>query len=208
MKDPSFRLGATLAPLALLWSCSSTQVEPIGPEGPPLENYSADAIRSQAVKCLEAREVSAREQVELLEKLDAALKKHADWLQEPGITFVAAFHSAAGGFIYKGGGGDGYVSFAGGDEAVPFEVSGYEVGATIGGGAHWGIALGLGLRDQRRFAGHYSTKGVGATGGATEAGFATATYVGENGHQVRYFSTGYGVEADATVGRFTVTFKE
>ncbi|HEX5052701.1 MAG TPA: hypothetical protein VFZ65_13070 [Planctomycetota bacterium] len=198
------RASLRLCALLLVAACSSTQVDPIGERGPDLGNYTAEEIVAEAKGLLAARNVPDRDRSSLLETLDETLAANKGMLEQPGVTGVAVFHSASGGFIYAAGGGDGLASFKGGGSAVPFEVSGYKIGGTVGGGGHDGIALVLGLRDQRRFLGNYSTKGTSATGAVTEAGGSVATYLGENGHEIRWFATGYGLEASATVGRFTI----
>ncbi|MCK5944379.1 MAG: hypothetical protein KAI24_20495 [Planctomycetes bacterium] len=190
--------------LAVLAGCVSQQVEPIGARGPDLRNYTAEQLRAEAAELLDAREVGEREQRILMGKLDEFLKDRGNLLDDPGITGIAVYHSAGGGFVFKGSGGDGIASFCGGDQKVPFAISGYEVGAAIGGSAHYGIALAIDLRDQRRFRGHYKSSGFDATAGNAEAGGSVATYGGENGHRLRYFATGFGMSAEATFGRFTI----
>ena len=195
----------SLLPLLAATACVTHQVEPEGPRGPDLQNYTAQQLKESAAELLERRAVDEPERIELLRKLDDFCSQRAEVLRDPGVTGVAVYHSAGGGFLYKGSGGDGLASFCGGDQFVPFEVSGYEVGAVIGGGSHTGIALLVGLRDQRRFVGHYRSTGAEATMAESEVGTAAAEYIGDEAHFLRYFATGVGMEAQASVGRFTVT---
>jgi len=198
------RLLTSLAPLALLFGCATQQVAPIGDRGPDLQNYTAAQLRTEAGRLMDKRGFDARQRASLLDRLDRYLAEHGGLIAEPGITGIAVYHTAGGGFVFKGSGGDGFASFCGGDQQVPFKVSGYQVGGVVGGGSHNGIALAVDLRDQRLFRGHYETTEADATGGIKQAGSGRATYAGENGHTLRFFAIGVGVEANATFGRFTV----
>ncbi|MFN3243399.1 MAG: hypothetical protein ACE37K_17990 [Planctomycetota bacterium] len=198
------RLATTLITSLLLCGCATQQVEPIGDRGPDLQNYTAEQVRAEAVRLMDARGFDDKQRQALSQRLDRYLAEHDGILADPGVTGVAVYHTAGGGFVFKGSGGKGLASFCGGEQQVPFVVSGYEVGGVVGGGSHNGIALAIGLRDQRRFRGHYESTSADATGGVKAVGDGRANYVGDDGHSLRYFAIGVGVEANATFGRFTV----
>ena len=196
--------------VTLLAGCASNQIEPVGPAGPPLENYTAEAIKAAAKTLLATKGFAGRVQEILIGRLDSFLDKAGTkkLMNEKGATAVAVYNSAAGGFLISGGSGEGIVSFKGGGQAVPFKMSGYSAGAVAGGGSNHGVVVVFGLSDQRRFAGNYSMKGVEATAGPSGVNAGVATYNGKVTHELRYFATGFGLSVEAGMGSYEIEFSK
>jgi lipid-binding SYLF domain-containing protein len=194
----------------LLAGCASNQIEPVGPAGPPLESYTAEAIKAAAKTLLATKGFDGRVQETLIGRLDSFLEKEETktLMNEKGATAVAVYNSATGGFLISGGSGEGVVSFKGGGQAVPFKMSGYSAGAVVGGGTNHGVVVVFGLRDQRRFAGNYSMKGVEATAVSASVNAGVATYDGGVTHELRYFATGFGLSLEAGMGSYAIEFSK
>jgi hypothetical protein len=207
-RPPSRTLPALALALAALFgpsSCAAPTQKPIPVGAPPLGRYDAVSIRSQAESLLVELKVGDKVRQSALARLDEflAAPENAARIAADGVNGVGAFQVGTGGVLIVGGGGEGFVSFAGGSQKLPFKVSGLSVGANVGGGSNIGVALIFGLDHEQRFPDRYT---MTATGGS----YGDNTYLHASGtperssHKLECVATGIGFGARAGGGKMTI----
>lgn len=203
------RTHSTVVLCALLAGCASNP-ETTGPAGPALEKLAPEEIKAAGKSLLQQQSFDERDQITLMRRLEVFLgeKGPQTLMAQRGVTAVIAYTAGSGGFIVKGGSGKGLVHFKGGAAARPIALSGYSVGAVVGGGASRGLAVVFGLPEARLLSGKYNMRSVDAKVGASGVSSGIANYATEGGHQVRFFSTGTGMSADAGIGSFSIAYPE
>jgi len=123
------------------------------------------------------------------------------------VRGVIAYEGAQGGFMFTGGGGKGLVTFKGGAEAAPLQVGTAAVGAAIGGGKVWGVALVTGLTDQSKLSGVYKGTTRSATISAKSVNYACLERTELDGSVIKVYAFGASVGAAAGVSVTRVTIQ-
>jgi hypothetical protein len=119
------------------------------------------------------------------------------------ITGVFAYRIGEGGLIVKVMDGKGLLRYAGQEQEHPLKLKSVSVGATVGGGADYGVGIVLGPDAPMSFGGQYKLTQVGATAGT--AGTTDAELSKSGGaDRVVLLGTGNGFSASATGGELRI----
>ncbi len=193
-----------------LGACTSLPPQkPIPSDAPKLATYSKAQIEELAEALLINMNVGDQLRLRIKARLGELLADPgvAAKLDTPGVNAVGAFASVKGGLVVTGVGGDGLVSFAGGRQNVKFDISGFTIGANVGGGKTYGVLLVVGLDHQEKFPDRY--KVASTSGTIAETSYMVGRADAErSSHQIHYAGAGIGLSADAGGGFVTLTESE
>jgi len=195
--------------LALLAGCASQETALMVDSGPQLGSYTIEEARTEARWLLDKKGIVGKEQDHLLQKFNdfMASEKHQQLWKDRGANALIAYHTSEGGFLYKGARGEGFASFKGGERGAKISMSGYSVGAVIGGGSSHGLAIGFGLEYSTRLQGEYRMSVLEATATDKGGSFGVAKSKSHHGQELHYFADGFGLSADAGIGSFDLRFE-
>jgi hypothetical protein len=207
--ETSLRTALLLALSLSLAACAGLpEQRPIPAGAPPLGKYTDDEIKAQAAALLSELAVGEDLKRNVLKSLEEYLAAPAARarIEAAGVNGVGAFQTGSGGFFFAGGGGNGIISFAGGAQKARFNVSGFSVGGTVGGGSSFGVVLVKGLDHEERFPDRYW---VTMTGGEfADISYKLASGTAERGeHSIACIASGVGFGGSAARGSVTVAME-
>jgi hypothetical protein len=205
------RIMTAAALLSVLSGCSTPgEVEPAAVPAArdlpseTLGEYNNENILAEAERLIDMIPESRDAKAAAIVRLKQALETESFRAAAGPVGGVIAYSAAQGGFIFSGGGGNGRVSFEGGEEAVPFNFSVASGGASIGGSRGWGVGIVCGLGDQASFNGEYSGQARNASFFGSGKSYAQLAKLEVDGSNVVIYAFGTAVGASAGLGKARV----
>lgn len=198
---------SVLGLVVALAGCGSSEPAPAPQEGALGRYERLEAARADVHAMLDRLGTDVNVREELLRDFDALVARDdvKRQLEEHGINAVTATVAGDGGLVVKVKRGHGLACFAGGRQAVAFDLSGWTAGATAGGERTHSVGVVCGLRREADFAQDYNFAVHGGAAGP-KGSISGEGRAKSDGHVHYSVGTAVGFGGDVSAGQLTLSW--